>query len=169
MASKSAIVYGLVPGLATVPLTALRAYFEIEKPDSIATKAVSVFVLGLLWILVSAWLYLRSGEALKRYLGAAAIFAFVYRGAVGAVSALAWANKWTTVGGGPTRYETQIADMVKDGAPIGEGFFPAFAFCGLLPFAVHVLFALVAWTLVWAFGFRRARPFGSAVVARGGA
>lgn len=158
MSNRPLLAYGLIPALLSVPLTALRTWLEINHPDAAAMKFLSVFLLGLVWLIVSAVLMLRGGAALKSYVATAAIFSFVYRAAIGASYALAWTEKWRTPAGLPTRYETQIAEMTKGEMPVDASFWRVFAFFTLAPAAVHVVIGVVAWFATWAIAFRGKRP-----------
>jgi hypothetical protein len=160
MCCRPVIAYGLIPGLVAATLTALRSWLEIERPESAATKLISVFVLALVWLFVAAALMLRRGASLKSYVGVAAVFALVYRAAVAVPYALAWTQKWRTASGAPTRYETQIAEMAQGGMPItaDSGFFAVWAPVTAFPTVVHIVFAVVAWFIVWAVAFRGKRP-----------
>ncbi len=158
MTTRPLLAYGLVPALITFPLTALRTWLEINDPDAPVMKFLSVFALGLVWLVVSAVLMLRGGAALKSYVGTAAIFSFAYRAAIGASYALAWTDKWRTPAGLPTRYETQIAEMTKGEMPVDAGFLRVFTFFTLVPAVVHVVIGIVAWFVAWAIAFRGKRP-----------
>ncbi len=147
--------FGLVPGLILLPLTVLRAWLEVNHPDAAAMKVLSVFALGALWIILSSILMLRAGHSLWSMIKTAAVFAFIYRGAIAAAYALAWAYRWKTPSGGPTRYEVQLREfkMPEDASP-----WLVLVFNWVMPALIHVAFAALVWFIAWAIAFRARRP-----------
>src|SRR5215213_6458436 len=110
MAQSNVIRYGVIPALITIPLTGLRAWLEINHPGEMITKLVSLNVLALIWIIYVAVQMRRSGARIGSYLAVVAVFSLIYRAAISAVYALAWAQKWKTADGSMTRYQREMIE-----------------------------------------------------------
>jgi hypothetical protein len=160
MSASPVVRFGLIPALVSLPLTAVRAWLETAHPESLATKLLSVFVLGLAWFFVSAALILRQRGSFKTFLKTAAVFCALFRAGIAVPYALAWTQSWTTPEGAPARYVVQIRDMTKGEMPADASFLRVFLFFWVAPAIVHVAMACVAWLIV-RFGFFR-RPAASA-------
>jgi hypothetical protein len=151
MPRSNVIRYGVIPALITIPLTALRAWLEVNHPGEMITKLVSLNVLALVWIIYVAVQMRRSGARVGAYVAVLAVFSVIYRLAISAVYALAWAQKWKTAGGAPTRYQREMLDgltQMKIEAPEQASAGLVFAFTSFFPIVMHIVVGTVIWFIV---------------------
>jgi hypothetical protein len=160
MPRSNVIRYGVIPALITIPLTALRAWLEVNHPGEMITKLVSLNVLALIWIIYVAVRMRRSGARIGAYLAVVAVFAVIYRVAISAVYTLAWAQNWKTAGGTPTRYQREMIDsfaQMKIEAPEQASAGLVFAATSFFPIVMHVVVGTIIWFVVKLF----VKPSGS--------
>ena len=148
--------YVILPALLLGLVTILRAWMEVQSPESTATKLLSATVLSLIWTVSMPTVMLKKGLTLVQALLAGFVFFVLHRLFIGAVYAMAWAGKWTVEGTDePVRYVKQIQDQSPDASTMavflgGNTFFPV---------GFGLVFLFVLWTITWAIGFRGKRPF----------
>lgn len=149
MKAPAAVVFGLLPALATVPVTALRAWLEVRRPDVAWIGVVSAFVPAIAWLTYLGVRAARRGGSFKELIGTAALFALVNRGAIGAAYALAWTVPWTRPDGGPTRYALQVMEMSKGrwDMPPDASFLRVWSYTTLFPCVAHVLFPALVFAI----------------------
>lgn len=141
----------LIPAAVLIAVTVLRAWLEINAPES--AKFASANILSLVWMVVAPAIMLRRGLSLPQGLFAGFAFFLLHRVVIGAVYAMAWSEKWTVAGSDtPVRY---VADMQKDSPDASA----TLVFLGVtfLPIAFGLVFLAVLWTLTWALAFRKTR------------
>jgi hypothetical protein len=151
MLQSNVIRYGVIPALITIPLTALRAWLEVNHPGETITKLVSLNVLALIWIIYCAVRMRRSGARIGAYLAVVAVFSVIYRVAISAVYALAWAQEWKTPGGAPTRYQREMIDAfteMKIAAPEQASAGLVFAFTSFFPIVTHIVVGAIIWFVI---------------------
>ena len=154
--------YAIAPALVLGLLTVVRAWLEIQSPDGMLTKLISVVVLSLVWTLVMPAVMLKRGLSLMQGMLAALIFFVLHRAFVGGAYALAWANKWTIEGSDdPVRYVRQIQGSVPDGDALPST--TAVFLSNLFPVPAGLIFMLLFWTITWVVAFRKTRPYAGGV------
>jgi hypothetical protein len=147
--------FGIVPGLALLPLTLLRVWLELRHPDSPAVKFASVTVAANLFILFAAILLLRRGISFPRFLAAMATFTLVARLPIAIAYAMAWSQQWTTPDGAPVRY---VQDLLTLKVEPGTSAALVFAANLGIGFVFNMVFATLVWFIAWAIAFRGKRP-----------
>lgn len=160
MSRSDILRLGVIPALITIPLTAVRAWLEVGHPGAALTRLVSLNVVGFLWIVCLALRLRRQGARFRAYLSVLAAFCAIYRGAIGAVYALAWAQNWQTSGGSPLRYQREMIDAFTQmgiDAPEHASAVLVFVCSGLVPIVTHTILGSVVW-LVIRFCVRPAGP-----------
>ena len=143
----------LVPAVLLLVVTVVRAWLEVNAPDT--AKFVSANVLSLVWLVAAPIVLLRRGASLGVGIGVAALFLLLFRLPVGIVYGLAIGQGWTVAETGePVRYVVQAeADIGADPSP-----WIAVAANTLMPVAFGLVPFLVVWIVAWAIAFRGARP-----------
>lgn len=142
---------GVVPALITIPLTALRAWLEVDQPGGTITKLLSLNVLALIWIIFVAVRMRRSGARIGAYVAVVAVFSVLYRLAISAVYALAWAQEWRTAMGTVTRYQRDMIEAftrMEIAAPEQVSAGLVFAFTAAFPIVAHVVAGTIIWFVV---------------------
>ncbi len=151
MHRSNVVRLAVVPGLITVPLTALRAWLEVNHPGEGITTLVSLNGLALAWILAFAVMMRRGGRRFAAFFFTLSVFCTIYRLAIGVVYTLAWAQSWRTVTGNPTRYQRDMIDafaQMKLESPEQASAGLVFACTALFPIVTQLVFGCITWLLV---------------------